>query len=60
VVKYLANTLYSPIFDGAGAERDLHRGGLHSTEITPDLVYAFKNAMSNFGGPGSSENSDEW
>lgn len=55
-----ANTIFSPIFDGAGAEAELHsRHGVASTEITPDLVYAFKNAMQAFTPAGQRDDS-EW
>jgi hypothetical protein len=55
-----ANTLYSPIFDQAGAEFDLHnRHGLHSTEITPDVVWAYRSAMKNFN-PQGAEFGDDW
>jgi hypothetical protein len=55
-----ANTLFSPIFDGTGAERDLHlRHGMHSTEITPDVVWAFKSSMRNFD-PVGVEYGEDW
>jgi hypothetical protein len=55
-----ANTLYSPIFDAIGAEHDLYsRHGLRSTEITPDLVWAYKTALSS-ARPGTEDFGDEW
>lgn len=55
-----ANTIWSPIFDAMGAEQEIHsRYGIHSTEITPDMVYAYKTSMRNFGG-NNDEYSDEW
>jgi hypothetical protein len=57
-----ANTLFSPIFDTMGAEFDLHsKHGLATTEITPDLVWAYKTALSNAGpGRGLEDFGDEW
>jgi hypothetical protein len=57
-----ANTIFSPIFDAMGAERELHSlHGMRSTEITPDVVWAYKQAMSNAGGVASGgDYSDEW
>jgi hypothetical protein len=56
-----ANTLYSPIFDAMGAERDLHsKFGMRTTEITPDVVWAYKSAMSSAGRGGADEFGDEW
>lgn len=56
-----ANTLYSPTFDAMGAERDLHlRHGLHSTEITPDVVWAYKSAMMNAGPSQNEEFGADW
>jgi hypothetical protein len=57
-----ANTLYSPIFDAMGAEFDLHsKHGLATTEITPDLVWSYKQAMANAGpGRGLEDFGDEW
>ena len=55
-----ANTLFSPIFDAMGAERDLHlRHGVHSTEITPDLVWAYKSAQKNFD-PAEADYGENW
>ncbi len=55
-----ANTLFSPIFDAMGAERDLHlRHGLHSTEITPELVWAYKSAMKNYD-PAGADYGENW
>jgi len=46
-----ANTLWSPIFDAMGAEFELYKKhGLHSTEITPDVVWGYKSAMRSFKG----------
>lgn len=56
-----ANTIFSPIFSANGAESELHsRHGLHSTEITPDVVYAYKSAMRNFSGAEMGDFGDEW
>lgn len=56
-----ANTLYSPIFDAMGAEHDLNaRFGMHSTMITPDVVYAYKNAMGGFNPHGGESGDDGW
>ena len=56
-----ANTLFSPIFDAIGAEFDLHaKHGLHSTEITPEVVWAYKSALNNFRGSGQQEMGDDW
>jgi hypothetical protein len=56
-----ANTLHSPIWDAMGAERDLHlRHGLHSTEITPDVVWAYKSAMMNAGPSQNEEFGADW
>jgi hypothetical protein len=57
-----ANTLYSPIFDTMGAEFDLHsKHGLATTDITPDLVWSYKQAMANAGpGRGLEDFGDEW
>jgi len=55
-----ANTLYSPIYDGNGAESDLRfRHGMSSTDILPDVVNAYKTIM---GGGGRKDFSadDEW
>jgi hypothetical protein len=53
------NTVYSPIFDAMGAEHELHkRFGLHSTEITPDVVWGYKSAMQSFKGDSASGNFD--
>jgi hypothetical protein len=54
-----ANTLFSPIFDQMGAEFELHKHGVHSTEILPDMVYAYRSAMQNFGS-GQQEIDDSW
>lgn len=41
-----ANTIWSPIFDGGGAERDLHRDfDVEPKNITPDLVTAYRDAV---------------
>ena len=57
-----ANTLFSPIFDAMGAEHDLHsRHGLATTEITPDLVWAYKSAMASAGpGQGLEDYGEDW
>lgn len=56
-----ANTLFSPIFDSMGVERDLHlRHGLHSTEITPDVIWAYKSAMMNAGPSQGEEYGEDW
>lgn len=48
-----ANTLYSPIFDAMGAEHDLYaKHGLKSTEITPEVVWEYKTAMSQYRADG--------
>jgi hypothetical protein len=55
-----ANTLYSPIFDAMGAEHDLHsRFGLKTTEITPDVVWAYRSALKNYN-PVAAEFGDDW
>lgn len=55
-----ANTLHSPIWDAMGAEHDLHfRHGMHSTEITPDVVWAYKSALMNHGNDGG-EFGEDW
>ena len=55
-----ANTLFSPIFDAMGPEHELHKKfGMHSTEITPDVVWGFKQAMGNFS-PSVQEVADDW
>lgn len=55
-----ANTLYSPIFDQMGAEFELHsKHGLKTTEITPDVVWAFKSAMGNYRSVGEPI-ADDW
>jgi hypothetical protein len=42
-----ANTLWSPIFDGNGAEARLHREfGFRSDEITPGMLSSFREVMS--------------
>ena len=53
-----ANTAYSPIFQGSGPERQLHRKfGMKSTEILPDVVSAFKSVIdtASYG-----DEDDEW
>lgn len=56
-----ANTLFSPIFDAMGAEHELHsKYGIRTTEITPDLVWAYRGAMKNGGPGGVDEFGDEW
>jgi hypothetical protein len=57
-----ANTLYSPIFDTMGAEFDLHsKHGLATTDITPDLVWAYKSSMANAGpGRGLEDYGEDW
>lgn len=55
-----ANTIFSPIFDRVGPEHDLHyRHGVPSDQITPDLVYAYKSAMGNFGAQ-TEEFGEDW
>jgi len=61
ILRCNANTIFSPIFDSLGAEHELHfRHGLRSTDITPDMVWAYKVAMQNVGTPNGSDYSDEW
>ena len=57
-----ANTLYSPIFDQMGVESELHnRHGMHSTEIIPEVVWAYKTAMSQAGpGRGLEDYGEDW
>lgn len=56
-----ANTLYSPIFDAMGAEHELHsKYGMRTTEITPDLVWSYKSAMSNARPGGVEDFGDDW
>jgi hypothetical protein len=41
-----ANTLYSPIFDGTGAEHELRfKYGMQSQHILPDVVAAYRDAV---------------
>ena len=60
IVVQNANTLFSPIFDQMGAEFDLHKFGLKSTEITPDLVWAYKSSMRQYNGVASIDAGDDW
>ena len=41
-----ANTAYSPIFHGSGLENDLHRRGVESRDITPNMVQLWRGAKS--------------
>ena len=55
-----ANTLFSPVFDQMGAEFDLRtKFGMHSTEITPDVVWGYRQAMKSYGGQGN-ESDESW
>ena len=55
-----ANTLFSPIFDAMGAESELYsKHGMHSTQILPDVVYAFRNAT-QAAGRASDEYNNDW
>lgn len=61
IMKMQANTIFSPIFDAMNSEFELHQQGLHSTEITPDVVYAYRSAMQNFTGlPMAVGAEDDW
>ncbi len=56
-----ANTLSSPIFDAMGAEFELHnKHGMHSTEITPDVVWAYNSAMRNYSVAGGDVMDNDW
>lgn len=58
-----ANTIYSPIFDGTGAENDLRfRHGMRSNEIVPEVVHAYRDVMAGVRGVGGGVQSsnDEW
>lgn len=56
-----ANTLYSPIFDGNGAENELSAmHGMHSAHILPDVVNSYKEAMSGVGSGRGDQGSDDW
>lgn len=56
-----ANTLFSPIFDGNGAESELRfQHGVSSDKILPDMVHAYKDAMNGVGPRGVTSNSDDW
>ncbi len=56
-----ANTLYSPIFDAMGAEQELHsKYGIHSTEITPDLVWSYRSSLASAGPVGGGDFGDDW
>jgi len=55
-----ANTLFSPIFDAMGPESELYsKHGMHSTQILPDVVYAFRNAT-QLAGRASDEYDNDW
>jgi hypothetical protein len=55
-----ANTLVSPIFDQMGAEHELFfKHGMKSTEITPDVVWAYRSSMMN-ARPGIDDFGDDW
>jgi hypothetical protein len=55
-----ANTLYSPIFDAMGAEFELYqKHNMHSTEITPEVVWAYRSAMRNYSGTVNGSG-DDW
>lgn len=54
-----SNTLFSPIFQGSGPERTLHKKfGIPSTDILPELVHSFK-AVIETGGYGD-DDGDDW
>ena len=56
-----ANTLFSPIFDAMGAEQELHsKYGIHSTEITPDLVWSYRSSLASAGPVGGGDFGDNW
>lgn len=56
-----ANTLYSPIFEGNNAEREIHdMFGMHSTQIFPDVVNSYKEAMAGVGRGGGGRGNDDW
>jgi hypothetical protein len=56
-----ANTMYSAVHQGNGAEHDLHyRYGMPSTEILPDVVSAYKAANREPVDEQSGDLSDEW
>jgi hypothetical protein len=53
-----ANTIYSPIYDGSGPERDLRRKfGMRAQDILPDVVHSYRSAV-NRGI--TDENSGDW
>jgi hypothetical protein len=44
-----------------GVEKDLHlRHGLHSTEITPDVIWAYKSAMAAAGSKMGDDYGEDW
>jgi hypothetical protein len=47
IVVMKANSCFSPIFDGQGAERELYESGVSAKNITPDLVYLQREAMAH-------------
>jgi len=56
-----ANTVSSPIFDAMGPEFELHsKHGMHSTEITPDIVWAYKSALGNYRASGGDVMDNDW
>ena len=56
-----ANTAYSIIHHGSGAERELHdRYGLRSDQILPDVVAAFRNSASGGLSGFHSDESEDW
>lgn len=51
-----ANTLWSPIYDGNGAEHKLRfNHGLSAEEITPNMAYSFRTVMQQHATVGSSD-----
>jgi hypothetical protein len=46
VVVQRANTIYSPIYDGSGAEHELYdRHGVDPKHMTPDIVHAYRDML---------------
>jgi hypothetical protein len=56
-----ANTIWSPIWDGQGPERQLHEQfGVEPKNMSPDLVHAFQESMRHpLAGPSSDGMEDE-
>lgn len=51
-----ANTLWSPIYDGNGAEHKLRfNHGMSAEEITPNMAYSFRTVMQQHATVGSSD-----